>query len=125
VGIVLIVDDEYVIAELLGYSLEDEGYTVIKARNAKEGLKLLARDKPDLVITDFMMPDMNGAEFARSIRAIPGFEILPIVLMTGGHKALADRSSDLFYKVVSKPFDLQVMLTLVAEILELPSTPEN
>jgi two-component system response regulator VicR len=125
VGIVLIVDDEYVIAELLGYSLEDEGYTVIKARNAKEGLKLLARDKPDLVITDFMMPGMNGAEFACSIRTIPGFEILPIVLMTGGHRALADRSPELFYKVISKPFDLQIMVSLVAEILESPSALED
>ncbi|MGI4840258.1 MAG: response regulator [Janthinobacterium lividum] len=124
-GIILIVDDECVIAELLAYGLEDEGYTVIKAHNAKEGLKLLARDKPDLVITDFMMPGMNGAEFACSIRAIPGFEMLPIVLMTGGHRALADGSPELFYKVITKPFDLRNMLTLVAEILGLPSTPED
>ena len=59
---ILIVDDEYLIADILGYAMEDEGYMVVKASNGRRGLEVLDRERPELVITDFMMPVMDGLE---------------------------------------------------------------
>ena len=52
---ILIVDDEYLIADILGYAMEDEGYMVVKASNGRRGLEVLDRERPELVITDFMI----------------------------------------------------------------------
>lgn len=114
---VLIVDDEYVIADILGFALEDEGYTVVKASSARKGLDILERDRPSLVITDYMMPGMNGAEFAREIRSRPAFEQLPIILMTGGQGREGRSAPDLFTRVFDKPFDIDHMLAAVAELV--------
>ena len=58
---ILVVDDEYLIADILAYALEDEGYMVVKASNGQKGLEILDHEQPLLVITDFMMPEMTGS----------------------------------------------------------------
>ncbi|WP_256345401.1 PleD family two-component system response regulator, partial [Pseudomonas sp. F1002] len=65
---ILVVDDEYLIADILGYALEDEGYMVVKASNGQKALEVLERERPALIITDFMMPVMDGQEFAEAVR---------------------------------------------------------
>ena len=63
---VLIVDDEYLIAEILGFALEDEGYAIEKASNGQKALEVLKRVQVQLVITDYMMPVLNGQELVRA-----------------------------------------------------------
>ncbi|WP_213878948.1 response regulator [Pseudomonas sp. dw_358] len=116
-GTVLIVDDEYVVADILGFALEDEGYTVLKASNARKGLDILERDRPSLVITDFMMPGMNGAEFARAIRAKSAFAHIPIILMTGAQGREGRSAPELFTRVYDKPFDMDIMIAAVADLI--------
>jgi CheY-like chemotaxis protein len=117
---VLIVDDEYVVADILGYALEDEGYTVVKANSAMSGLEMLERDRPALVITDYMMPGMNGAEFAQAIRSTPAGKTLPIILMSGAQGREGRANPELFGKVFDKPFDVFAMLAAVAQLLPAP-----
>lgn len=114
---ILIVDDEYVIADILGYALEDEGYTVVKAGNGRKGIEVLERDRPCLVITDFMMPIMDGLEFARSIRARPMFAHVPILLMSGAQGSVGRASPELFAAVFDKPFDIEKVINKIAELL--------
>ncbi|WPO98006.1 response regulator [Pseudomonas sp. HR96] len=114
---ILIVDDEYVIADILGYALEDEGYTVVKAGNGRKGLEILERDRPTLVITDFMMPLMDGLEFARAIRERPAFEQTPIVLMSGAQANLGRDNPHIFAAVFDKPFDIDKVIAKVSELL--------
>jgi len=57
---ILVVDDEYLIADILAYALEDEGFMVVTAGNGKKALEVLERERPSLIITDFMMPVMDG-----------------------------------------------------------------
>lgn len=116
-GTVLIVDDEYVIADILGWALEDEGYVVIKTTNARKGLDILERDRPSLVITDYMMPGMNGAEFAQAIRGKHDFSHIPIILMTGAQGREGRSSPELFTRVFDKPFDTDLLVAAVAELL--------
>lgn len=116
-GTVLIVDDEYVIADILGWALEDEGYVVVKTTNARKGLDILDRDRPCLVITDYMMPGMNGAEFAKAIRTRAVFANIPIILMTGAQGREGRSCPELFTRVFDKPFEVDALIAVVVELL--------
>lgn len=114
---ILIVDDEYLIADILGYAMEDEGYMVVKASNGRKGLEVLDRERPELVITDFMMPVMDGLEFARAIRARPASADLPIILMSGAQGSVGRASPELFAAVFDKPFDINQIIAKVKELI--------
>lgn len=68
---ILLVDDEPDIVQTLGYRLQAAGYEVITAANGEEALEVLRRQDIDLVLADFMMPEMNGIELTRTIKAHP------------------------------------------------------
>jgi len=114
---ILIVDDEYLIADILGYALEDEGYMVVKAANGRRGLEVLDRERPALVITDFMMPVMDGVEFARAIRSRADTVDLPILLMSGAHGSNGRATPELFADVFDKPFELDYVIAKVRELV--------
>ena len=114
---ILVVDDEYLIADILGYALEDEGYMVVKASNGQKGLEVLERERPALIITDFMMPVMDGLEFANAVRALPAVNHLPIILISGAQAHLGMERSDLFDAVLDKPFNIDTILATVRYLL--------
>ncbi|MGV8917971.1 MAG: response regulator [Pseudomonas sp.] len=114
---VLVVDDEYLIADILGYALEDEGYMVVKASNGQKGLEVLERERPSLIITDFMMPVMDGLEFATAVRAIPSISHLPIILISGAQAHIGMQRSDLFDAVLKKPFNIDLVIAQVKVLL--------
>ncbi|MET0950316.1 MAG: response regulator [Pseudomonas sp.] len=114
---ILVVDDEYLIADILGYALEDEGFMVVKASNGQKGLEVLERERPALIITDFMMPVMDGLEFAKAVRDLPSVNTLPIILISGAQAHLGMERSDLFDAVLEKPFNIDSILTTVRRLL--------
>lgn len=116
---ILVVDDEFLIADVLAFALEDEGFMVVRASNGRKGLDVLDRERPSLVITDYMMPVMNGVEFATAIRERVN-EALPIILMSGAHADIARRNGHLFACIFDKPF---VVERVVAAVLELVGRP--
>lgn len=114
---ILVVDDEYVIADILGFALEDEGFMVVKASNGRKGLEVLERERPALIITDFMMPVMDGLEFAKAVRAHPSVNHLPIILISGAQAHIGMQRSELFNAVLEKPFDIDSILSTVRDLL--------
>lgn len=114
---ILVVDDEYLIADILGYALEDEGFMVVKAGNGRKGLEVLERERPALIITDFMMPGMDGLEFATAVRALPSANHLPIILMSGAQAHIGMERSDLFDAVLDKPFNIDLVIAQVRRLL--------
>ncbi|MFV3288542.1 response regulator [Pseudomonas sp. NY11955] len=112
---ILIVDDEYLIADILGFALEDEGYLVEKASNGSKALEALKEKRVQLVITDYMMPLLNGEELARAMREDPALSALPVILMSG---AQANQGcSELFAAIFEKPFDMDMMIAKVHQLL--------
>jgi DNA-binding response OmpR family regulator len=77
---VLVIDDDSSMLNVLSLILERAGFTPRKASHPHEALKLLEELKPDLVITDLMMPDMNGIDLIRAIRKLPNVQAVPILL---------------------------------------------
>lgn len=79
---ILVVDDERDIVELISYSLTKEGYQVYQAYNGKEGIEVAKQINPDLIILDVMMPEMDGIEACRIMRAMPEFKQTFMVFLT-------------------------------------------
>jgi two-component system alkaline phosphatase synthesis response regulator PhoP len=79
---VLIVDDEPDILELVEYNLKKENYIVFKANNGKEAIDTAKKENPDLIILDIMMPELDGIETCRMLRAMPQFKKTLITFLT-------------------------------------------
>ena len=114
---ILIVDDEYLIADILGFALEDEGFLVEKASNGHKALDALKEKRVDLMITDYMMPVKNGLELAQAIREDPQLQDLPVILMSGAQASQGRDCPELFAAVFDKPFDMDRMIAKVRELL--------
>jgi CheY-like chemotaxis protein len=113
---VLIVDDEFGLADITADLLREVGYEVWLAINGKLGLEILAEHPADLVLTDLMMPVMDGPEMIRRMRADPRFAAIPVVLMTALPEAIPE-GDGLHDAVLIKPFSLAEVLGVVQRLL--------
>ncbi|MFP4435872.1 MAG: response regulator [Chloroflexaceae bacterium] len=115
---VLVIDDEAPIVELLVDIIEDEGHTVLQASNGVEGLTLAREKQPDLIISDIMMPLLNGYEFLRALRADTSIAHIQVILMSAALPVgkAGNGSSDDFRAdgYLQKPFEL----TTIEDILD-------
>ena len=119
-GRILLVDDEPGLREAVQAYLEDSGFHVDVASNANEGWDTLQLHLPDLVITDIMMPQVDGYQFLQKLREEPRFKTLPVVFLTAkgmttdriqGYQAGCD-------VYLSKPFDPEELVAIVENLLE-------
>ncbi|HKR01983.1 MAG TPA: response regulator [Pyrinomonadaceae bacterium] len=116
---ILVVDDDLELHSLVGFALEREGYEVLSARDAFEGLAVIEKGKVDLALVDIMMPKMDGLEMLSRLRAHN--KNLRVIIMTAlsapeaAVSALRDHASDF----LTKPFDLPQLLSAVKTALEL------
>ncbi|MGE3537454.1 MAG: response regulator [Candidatus Tectimicrobiota bacterium] len=112
---ILIVDDDATNVALLESVLESAGYTLLSARNGVEALALLARNTPDLILLDLMMPELDGFEVCRRVKASPHWCDIPIIILTALDdvddytRAIACGADDF----MSKPFTFAVLLARV------------
>ena len=117
---ILVVDDEYVICDILGFALEDAGYQVEKASGGKKALEVLQKTRVELLITDYMMPEMDGKQLATELRERPGMMALPIILMSGAQAGIGRENPELFNEVLQKPFEPEEMIRLVNKLVGPP-----
>jgi two-component system, OmpR family, response regulator VicR len=115
---VLLVEDELAAAEAVCYLLQLHGFEVETAGNGREALECLDRNRPDLVLSDIMMPMMDGLEMARSIRERPELRDLPIVLMSAAHNMLNGATPA--NAVLPKPLDFSRLLATLRRLVNPP-----
>jgi signal transduction histidine kinase/FixJ family two-component response regulator len=117
---ILVVDDEPDVARIMAINLEMEGYQVRMAYNGRQALDEVARSKPDCILLDIMMPEIDGWEVMRILKADPRTEDIPIIVVTA-------RSTDVdqikgisggAVEYVTKPFDPHELTRLVARALK-------
>ena len=113
---ILLVDDEWLITMSMGTVLQDEGYEIVSAADGTKGLELALSEAPDLVITDHMMPRMDGLTMAAKIREKN--TSVPILLATavGRNQLPADREK-LVQGYLSKPVAARELLSTVKQLL--------
>jgi CheY-like chemotaxis protein len=115
--LVLLVEDERGIRRVMEMLFEDEGYDVLTAKNGSEALELLANVTPSMIITDYMMPEMDGAQLLRAIRDDAGLSAIPVLLMSSAHPA--DLPSDhLADEVFLKGGELDSLLAIVDSLID-------
>ncbi len=116
---ILIVEDEYGLAELLRDLLAELGYEVSLAINGQLALEVLRERRIDLVLTDAMMPVMDGAELARAMRADERHRRIPIVMMTS-LRAAVPATPGLYEAVLRKPFTPDALLEVLNGFIGRP-----
>lgn len=120
---ILVIDDELGAIEVLVAALEDEGYRVLSASNGRHGLESLGATPVDLVIADFMMPLMDGAEMAREMKKQPSLARIPIIMMSAVSESLLRMHFSEYTAFLRKPFRVAALLELVHKVLDGPSDP--
>lgn len=113
---ILVIDDELAIAEMLHAILEGEGYAVAIAANGQEALEHLASAPAELILSDLMMPILDGRNLARALKADPAYRAIPIVLMSAVGESLVGSGVD-YQGFLKKPFHLAEVLELVERLI--------
>ncbi len=116
---ILIVEDESAIREMLGYTLVKEGFGFEEAANVEEARSRIAKDKPDLILLDWMLPGVSGVDYARRMRNDPDTRDIPIIMLTArageGDKIRGlDTGADDY---VTKPFSPRELLSRIKAVL--------
>jgi two-component system response regulator VicR len=119
---ILLVDDEYGLLETLTEVLREFGYRVVSASNGRDGFLRAEKEKPDLIITDFMMPIADGMELLRDIRASPPLRSLPVLMISATRRDVAlsrqhkggTLKPDAF---LGKPFELEPFLKVIERLI--------
>jgi DNA-binding response OmpR family regulator len=114
---ILVVDDDPAIRKFVQVNLEARGYLVLEAADGEEAVRVAEKEKPDLVILDIVMPEMDGFEACRKIRQWSSSPVIMLSAREGENdkeKGEACGAND----YLTKPFILRELLTLVKKMLE-------
>ena len=124
-GKIFIIEDEPSIIQLVQHNLEKEGFIVSSSENGNEGLKQLKKFEPNLLLLDWMLPDLSGIEICKNIRKDNKFKSLPIIMLTAKGEE-EDKIKGLDSGVddyLTKPFSFNELLARIKAILRR-SNPE-
>ncbi len=119
----LVVEDEDAVGQVVADVLADEGYDVRRARNGREGLELLREWRPQLILLDLMMPEMDGRSFRARQRQLGGsIAAVPVIVLSAAHEARARAGELEAVEAISKPFDLDEVVAAAGR-RALPGRP--
>src|SRR6201986_5291477 len=116
---VLVAEDEGALITLLRYNLEREGYRVLEARDGEEALLVAAEEKPDVILLDWMMPQLSGIEVCRRLRQRQETRNVPIIMRTAGGEETdrirgLDTGADDY---ITKPFAMTELLARLRAVM--------
>lgn len=120
--VILLVEDDHHVRAMLTETLSGEGFTVAQAVNGQEGLRRYEAGGVQLVVTDILMPEMEGLQFIKELRALT--PDLPIIAISGGAVHLSPgcnlELASMFGAtcVFQKPIDLEMLMKTIADLLE-------
>jgi len=119
-GPILIVEDVPNVLELLEVTLRFKGYAVLTAHNGEEALEVIARQRPVLIITDILMPKLDGYAFVQKLRLNPETRSIPVVFLSATYVTPEDKEFALSLgasRFMEKPIDTEDFLLTVAELV--------
>lgn len=114
---VLVVDDELASAEVLSLILEEEGYRTFCAANGQQGLARAREVRPQLIVLDFMMPLMNGAEVGEALRASPQTRDIKIVMNSSLPEDTVRQHFEKYDAFLRKPYNVDMALKIIGDLL--------
>jgi two-component system, OmpR family, alkaline phosphatase synthesis response regulator PhoP len=116
---ILVADDESHILNVVSLKLRNAGFHVLTACDGQEALDIALAERPDLLITDYHMPQLSGLELCQRLRQNPATESMPAIMLTarGYHLEPHDTQNSGILKMLSKPFSPRHLLATVNEVL--------
>jgi DNA-binding response OmpR family regulator len=116
---ILLVEDDQALRKTAAAALKLCGHETICAADGMEALAAVQESRPDLVVLDLHMPDMDGWEFLERFRSHSGWDDIPVVVMSAAHRVNVDElHAQAFFP---KPFDLDELLDAIEELLAVPA----
>jgi CheY-like chemotaxis protein len=117
---IVIVDDEFILADVLAATLSDIGFCALIAANGKQGLEVMAQHPPDLVLLDYMMPLLDGAGVLKAMRADPKLAAVPVIMISAVPESVVRARCEGYAAFLRKPFDFQTLLSAVERVTAGP-----
>jgi twitching motility two-component system response regulator PilH len=119
ISTILVVEDSVTEMELISHYLNESGYKVIKATNAKDALDLAIKQKPDAIVTDVVMPGMSGFELCRSFKKNPATEKLPIIICSSKNQEIdrlwgMKQGADAY---ITKPYTREQLIRAIKSVV--------
>ena len=115
---ILLVEDEDDLRMLMAENLESYGYEVYQAEDGEEGLKQLLTLRPDLIISDVLMPRMNGNQFLKEVRELEVGKEIPFIVLTI-RKLMKDYFESIdIEEFISKPFDIKELVVKIEQVFK-------
>jgi DNA-binding response OmpR family regulator len=129
---VLVIDDDPTIARIAKLTLRSKGYDVVLAEETHSGLIELFREKTDLILLDYMLPEQNGLSFLKQIRIDPELKDIPVIMITTTGLSEVVQAAVLLgaNDFIAKPFNLKDLIERVDRLAPIPdeeiiSTEDN
>jgi CheY-like chemotaxis protein len=116
-ALILVVDDEFALAELLRAMIEDEGHAVLTAHDGQAGLARMLADRPDLIFTDTTMPVMSGPDMVRAMAKDPALSGIRVVAMSAMPEETVGLEYPRYAAFLHKPFRLTEVTRLLSRLL--------
>lgn len=113
-----IIDDEESLLEICGIVLDAAGYVIIVSHGAHNGLRDLKRSKPDLILLDWVMPDMNGGKVVKKIKADSETAAIPVLMMSALPEIQAEAHILGTEGFIQKPFSAEQLVREIGTIIE-------
>ncbi|HTW95521.1 MAG TPA: response regulator [Tepidisphaeraceae bacterium] len=116
---ILVADDESHILHVVSLKLRNAGFAVVTAGDGQEALELAQQEKPDLIITDYHMPQLSGLELCQRLKQDPATAAIPAIMLTarGYHLDAEVTEQSGILRMLSKPFSPRHLLATVNEVL--------
>ncbi|MFA5553306.1 MAG: response regulator [Phycisphaerae bacterium] len=124
---VLVVDDEIHIVHVVAIKLRNNGFEVITAANGSEAFESACAEKPDIIVSDYQMPVMNGLELIEKIRQTESLKDIPVILLTARSFGIDDELKQQLQisQCLSKPFSPKELLRDIEDILHQTSVMQH
>lgn len=118
---ILVADDETHILNVVSLKLRNAGFTVVTACDGQEALELAQQEHPDLLITDYHMPQLSGIELCQKLKQDPATSMIPAIMLTARGYSLepGDTERSGILEMLSKPFSPRQLLTTVEKVLKI------
>jgi two-component system, OmpR family, alkaline phosphatase synthesis response regulator PhoP len=116
---ILVADDESHILNVVSLKLRNAGFEVVTASDGQEALELAISERPDLLITDYHMPQLSGLELCQKLKQDPATAKIPAIMLTARGYQLEPKDTEQsgIWRMLSKPFSPRHLLSTVNEVL--------
>lgn len=124
---VLVIDDDELIREVVKAALNHSDFEAVTLESPKQAEETIRKSKPDLILMDLYMPELNGLELLRRLKKEPSTARIPVIILTGSleREDVLGGQKEGVYEYVTKPVDNRVLIAKIRDVLKLQERKDD